>query len=70
LAIDYIWKKFFETYFDELTLKTMKELEQFNADLAHRPLHIGSEEYLVFEKYLEKRSKDIQTKYPFVKRKF
>jgi hypothetical protein len=69
VAIDYIWMKFFETYFDELTLRTMKELEQFNTDLAHRPLHIGSEDYLVFEKYLEKRKIDIYTKYPFIRRK-
>jgi hypothetical protein len=54
LAIDYIWKKFYQTYLDKSSIQTMNELEQFNADLAHRPLHIGSDEQVAFEKHLAK----------------
>ena len=66
VAVEYIWERFFETFFDDSTILTMKELQRFNNDLTHRPLHVGSEEHLAFEKYLEKKRIDIQTKYPFI----
>jgi hypothetical protein len=69
VAVEYIWTKFLETYFDKTTIQTLKEIEKFKANLAHRPLNVGSEDQLAFERYLQKEEKDIQIKYPFMKGK-
>ena len=66
VAVDYIWKRFSDTYFDEITIRMKKEFEQFMNDLSHRPLHPDSVEYKLFQQSIAKRKSDIQTKYPFV----
>lgn len=67
VAVDYIWKRFSETYFDENTMIIKKELEQFAGDLLHRPLHPESEEYQKFKKNTENKKNELKRKYPFLK---
>ena len=38
-AIDYIWYFFKETFFDDTTKNTLKEIEKKNTRLAHRPIY-------------------------------
>jgi hypothetical protein len=66
VAIDYIWKRFSETYFDEKTLLIKKELEQLSADLAHRPLQPDSVEFKKFQLNTEKKKIFLKNKYPFL----
>ena len=63
-AVDYIWQRFSETYFDKNTLQLKKELEQFRADLNHRPLHSNSAEYQLFIQNTEKRKAKLLERYP------
>lgn len=63
-AVDYIWQRFSETYFDTDTLQLKKELEQLRADLNHRPLHLNSAEYQLFVQNTEKRKAKLLEKYP------
>ena len=65
VAVDYIWSRFADTYFDETTLKTKKEAEQLVADLLHRPLLPGSEEFKKFQAAVEKRKAKLLVDYPF-----
>lgn len=44
LAIDYIWNKFSELYFDQITIKTMAELKKIRLLHEHRPIHPTSKE--------------------------
>lgn len=67
IAIDYIWQRFSETYFEEETVRIKKMAEQLYADLNHRPLHPTSKEYQLFLQSIEKRKMDITSKYPFLK---
>ena len=67
VAVDYIWKQFSETYFDEVTMKIKKEMEQLQADLSHRPLQPDSREFLLFQKNTEKKKIRINDEYPFMK---
>ena len=67
MAIDYIWNQFSETYFNSQTRQIKNELEKLNNDLAHRPIHVGSEEHLLFEEYLNNKKKEIHSNYPFIK---
>lgn len=66
VAIDYIWSRFSDTYFDETTLKIKKEMEQLVSDLSHRPLQPDSEEFRKFQLSIEKRKDKIVSDYPFL----
>jgi len=65
-AINYIWERFSEKYFSAETVKIKKELEQLNADLAHRPLHPQSATYQIFLENIEIKKKKLAEKYPFL----
>jgi hypothetical protein len=69
VAVDYIWQRFSETYFDETTTRTKKEFEQLQSDLFHRPLFPNSEEYEKFLKSIERRKQQLIDKYPFLVRR-
>lgn len=66
VAVDYIWKRFSETYFNVETIQINAELEQLTRDLNHRPLHTESEEFMKFQSKLEKKKTELKTKYPFL----
>ncbi|MEI6555167.1 MAG: GSCFA domain-containing protein [Paludibacter sp.] len=66
VAIEYIWKRFSDTYFDSTTTATCKEIEQLSADLAHRPLFPESEEYRKFQLHINQKLADLKRKYPFL----
>jgi hypothetical protein len=63
-AINYIWERFSDCYFSAETKKIKTEIEQLNADLAHRPLHPESESYQHFLKNIEIKKKKLEEKYP------
>lgn len=65
-AIDYIWKRFSETYFSEETILIKTELEQLNAQLNHRSINPDSQEHIAFLQSLEKKKKLLIQKYPFL----
>ena len=67
VAVDYIWKRFSETYFDDVTQKMKKEMEQLLGDLSHRSLQPDSEEFMLFQNSVEKRKLKISKEYPFLK---
>ncbi len=69
VAVDYIWSRFSETYFDDNTRKIKKEVEQLVADLSHRPLFPDSEEFEKFKLNIEKRKTELIKKYPFFKKR-
>ncbi len=70
LAIDYIWQRFGETYFDARTQEIKKEIEKLVADLAHRPIHPETDEYKKFSSSIEQKKIDLKIKYPFLKKHF
>jgi hypothetical protein len=66
VAVDYIWQRFSETYFDEATTRMKKEFEQLLGDLSHRPLFPESDEFLKFQQYIHKQKTELEKKYPFL----
>jgi len=66
VAVDYIWQRFSETYFDTATQGIKKEVEQLVSDLSHRPLQPDSEEFRKFRQSVEKRKADIISSYSFL----
>ena len=66
-AINYIWERFADCYFSDETKKIKFEIEQLNADFAHRPLHPESANYQKFAENIEARKRKIAEKYPNLK---
>ncbi len=66
-AVDYIWQRFSETYFNEETLELKKELEQLRADLNHRPIHPNRAESQAFQTAVEKKKNRLIERYPFLR---
>lgn len=57
-AIDYIWEKFSQTYFDKKTLNLIREWESIRQALNHRPFNPESEEYIIFREKAERKRED------------
>lgn len=66
VAVDYIWNRFSETYFSLQTQQLKLQIEQYNADLAHRPIHPESEEFKKFQQKILERKTKIMSEYPFL----
>jgi hypothetical protein len=58
-AIDYIWEKFSETYFDKETQKIAREFEAIEQALNHKPFYPESEEYREFMRRIEEKRRKI-----------
>ena len=59
-AIDYVWEKFTEAWFDNGTLKKAHEFEKIHQALNHIPLHPESEAYRQFREKAEARLKELR----------
>ena len=67
LAIDYIWKKFKESFFSQECIDLCTEIESLNQSLNHRPLNPNSTENHVFQDNLKSKLKKIQLSHPYLK---
>ena len=66
VAIDYIWMRFYETYFSTQSVQLIKKLENFASQLAHRPLHADTKEYADFLESVKKQRVKLTLEYPFL----
>ena len=67
VAIDYIWQRFSETYFEENTTKTIEEVENIQKSLSHRPFNPNSESHQKFLQNLNKKIVNLATQFPQIK---
>lgn len=63
-AQDYIWEQFSNTFFEANTKTTIKEIQQFNRSLAHRPLHPDSNAHKAFLQKQYQTANQLKEKYP------
>lgn len=66
-AIDYIWKRFSETWISEEAILTLQEIESIQKGLNHRPFNAESEQHLLFLAKLQQRIAILQRQFPFMK---
>jgi hypothetical protein len=66
IAINYIWEKFSETWFEENTGSIMKEIELIQKGMAHKPFDKNSEKHQNFQQNLESKKEKIRTQFPFI----
>lgn len=67
IAINYIWKRFSETWISEETLPIMQEVENIQKGLNHRPFNSESEQHLIFLAKLQNRMAVLERQFPFMK---
>ncbi|HSP12164.1 MAG TPA: GSCFA domain-containing protein [Salegentibacter sp.] len=67
LAIDYIWKRFTETWFSENAMITLAEVEKIQKGLAHKPFNAESMAHKDFLKKLKSQENRLQQKYPHIR---
>jgi hypothetical protein len=65
-AINYIWEKFVDTWFSEETNSTMKEIDEIQKGILHRPFHENSEQHQKFLLKLEQQKRSLQKRLPFI----
>ena len=65
-AINYIWGKFMDTWFSEETKSTMKEIDEIQKGVLHRPFHEDSEPHQQFLLKLEQKKSSLQERLPFI----
>lgn len=65
VAVDYIWQKFTETFFDKDTLTMMKSVNEIKKMLNHRPLHPESAGYAKFLHQIVLKIETLSEKYPY-----
>ena len=64
LAVDYIWQKFSDTYFDERTKQLMQQVQKLRQAMQHRPFNPDSEAHKSFlTKHLQ-ITQDIKKAHP------
>lgn len=66
LAVDYIWERFSETYFEDDTLSIVKEVEVIQKGLAHRPFNPDTDSHRLFLEKLDLRILALQKKVPTI----
>lgn len=66
IAVDYIWKKFTETYFKKETLFILKEIESYNQRKNHILLHPETNESIQFQNKTNELKLQLISKYPFL----
>ncbi|HEY0092177.1 MAG TPA: GSCFA domain-containing protein, partial [Flavobacterium sp.] len=66
VAIDYIWKRFSETWISETVSPTLKEVDSIQKALAHKPFNSESVKHRQFVNDIEVRISVLQKEYPHI----
>lgn len=65
-AIDYVWKKFSDTYFTPETKNLNEKIKEINQAISHRPLNENSPKHKEFKAASYKKCVDLENNYPFL----
>ncbi len=66
LAIQYIWERFSEIWISEKTKTTMKQVEEVQKGLIHKPFNPNSKQHTAFLQKLSSKKNQLQKEYPFM----
>lgn len=64
MAVDYIWQKFSEVYFDSQTFSKLEQLKKINSALAHRPVNPKTVAYKEFLYKTGKMIEEAEVRFP------
>ncbi|MFA6924976.1 MAG: GSCFA domain-containing protein [Bacteroidales bacterium] len=66
-AVNYVFEKFSQMYFDEETIKIISEIEKINKDLKHKPFNNNTKSYQNFIEKIKIQKEKLISKHPFIK---
>ena len=66
-AIEYVWKRFCETFFTQETQSVLNEAEKLYAAKQHRPFHATSDEYQKFQQLHQEKARQLALRFPNAK---
>jgi hypothetical protein len=66
VAIDYIWERFSETFFDEDTTNIIRQWNDIYRSLNHRPLNNLSDQFKRFQLQVLQKLEQFKNLYPFI----
>ena len=67
VAIDYIWKKFAETWISAEAGQVMKKIDSIQKGLSHRPFNEASAAHQKFVQGLQKKIRELEAEYPQIR---
>lgn len=67
LAINYVWKKFAETYFNKNTLDLIEKIEQVIKMAQHKPINANSPQHAAFKENLKQKTQALLQELPQLK---
>ncbi len=67
LAIDYIWEKFGDSFFDTNTKELNKRISKLNKEKNHKPLNPESADFKKFQDQIMVKEKKLHIEFPFLK---
>lgn len=65
-AINYVWKKFTDCYFNDDTKKLNYKIKEVTLALNHRPFKANSKKYFEFRDTILKKCTELENSYPFL----
>lgn len=66
LAIDYIWDKLSNYYFDKNTTDLIAKIQQIQQALSHRPFDQKTAKYFQFKENTEQKIDELKTSHPYI----
>lgn len=63
-AVNYIWKKFDQRFFDDETRNILKKVDEINRAVAHKPFRPGSEDHLAFVEKTLQKIRQVESTFP------
>ena len=66
LAVDYLWERFSDTFFNAQTREACARVEEISRALAHRPLHPESDEFRRFHRQLQDKIATLKQSFPYL----
>jgi hypothetical protein len=63
-AVNYIWKKFGQRFFNDETREVLKKVDEINKAVAHKPFRPGSEDHLAFIEKTFQKIKQVESAFP------
>lgn len=63
-AVNYIWQKFDQRFFNDETRKVLKKVDEINRAVAHKPFRPGSEDHLAFVEKTLQKIRQLQSVFP------
>jgi len=66
VAVEYVWQRFGEVYFDETAKQLIKRIEKLKKAMQHRPFQSESERHRTFLAQHLHQTRELQKTYPFL----